>query len=353
MVGLAVRATLFAVPSPTPRIVEVTRVVEVVVTATPLPTATATVTPTPTLSATPTEEAVSEAPPPAPSALSSAENAPEELFAADTFAALAAATSDDSLQQGAADAGNPAEAPAAPAAEKVAAIAPQPPPIAAGDCPQASDNSYTTVPIAGGGLTHPDSLHADLNLALRGYTPTDAPADLFNKDGPVDGDPPQLAGIFGDYRRPAFGPSFRVYDWDWACGEHGCRGGLVDTGASTLLTLYAGPGEALGAPHRGAQIYGGGYKALVLYAESNRITLGYTREDSVANGYAVHLENLCVDPNLLALYQSSNATGRAFLPALREDEVLGIAAAGQVLVAVRDRGVFFDPRSRLDWWHGF
>jgi hypothetical protein len=92
---------------------------------------------------------------------------------------------------------------------------------------------------------------------------------------------------------------------------------------------------------------------LVLYAESNRITLGYTREDSVANGYAVHLENVCVDPNLLALYQSSNATGRAFLPALREDEVLGTAGSGQVLVAVRDRGVFFDPRSRLDWWQGF
>ena len=91
----------------------------------------------------------------------------------------------------------------------------------------------------------------------------------------------------------------------------------------------------------------------MLYAESNRITLGYTREDSVANGDAVHLENVCVDPNLLALYQSSNATGRAFLPALREDEVLGTAGSGQVLVAVRDRGVFFDPRSRLDWRQGF
>ena len=40
-------------------------------------------------------------------------------------------------------------------------------------------------------------------------------------------------------------------------------------------------------------------------------------------------------------------------PALREDEVLGTAPNGSVLVAVRDRGVFFDPRSRLDWWHGF
>jgi hypothetical protein len=176
---------------------------------------------------------------------------------------------------------------------------------------------------------------------------------LFSKDGPVDGDPPQLAGIFGDYRRPSFGPSFRVHDWDWNCGERGCRGGLVETGAATLLTLVANPGETLGVPHRGAQIYGGGFKALVLYAESNRITLGYTRDDSVANGYVVHMENLCVDPNLVVLYQSSNAAGRGSLPALREDEIVGTAGSSQIMVAVRDRGVFFDPRSRLDWWHGF
>jgi hypothetical protein len=207
--------------------------------------------------------------------------------------------------------------------------------------------------VDGGGLNHPDALHADLNLAVRGYSPTDAPADLVNKDGPVDADPPQLAGIFGDFRRPPFGQAYRVNDWDWGCGDHGCAMGPLDHVPATLLTLAANPGEPLGIPHRGAQVYGGGYKALVLYAEPTRITLGYTREDSVANGYAVQLENICVDPNLLALYQSSNAAGRGFLPALREDEVLGTAGSGAVLVAVRDRGVFFDPRSRLDWWQGF
>jgi hypothetical protein len=72
----------------------------------------------------------------------------------------------------------------------------------------------------------------------------------------------------------------------------------------------------------------------------------------VANGYSVHLTNLCVDPNLLALYRSSNSAGRSYLPALRNEEVLG-TAAGSLLVAVRDRGVFLDPRSRKDWWRGF
>lgn len=91
----------------------------------------------------------------------------------------------------------------------------------------------------------------------------------------------------------------------------------LDHVAATLVTLAAGAGESPGIPHRRAQIYGGGYKALVLYAEPTRITLGYTRDDSVANGYTVHLEGICVDPNLVALYRSSNAAGRGFLPALR------------------------------------
>ena len=129
--------------------------------------------------------------------------------------------------------------------------------------------------------------------------------------------------------------------------------GLVDPKQATLISLAAGAGERLGIPHRRAQIYGGGYKAMVLYAEPTRITLGYTRDDSVANGYTVHLEGICVDPNLVTLYRNSNGAGRGFLPALREDEVLGTAPNGSVLIAVRDRGVFFDPRSRLDWWQGF
>jgi hypothetical protein len=220
-------------------------------------------------------------------------------------------------------------------------------------CPTSSDNSYAAIPVAGGGIDHPDSAHADLNLAVRGYTPVDVPRDLFNKTGPVDSDPPQMAGLFADYRRPAFGQAYRVNDWDWSCGGNGCQGSPLEHVDATLISLQTAPGERVGVPHRGAEIYGGGYKALVLYAEPTRITLGYTREDSVANGYVVHIENVCVDPALVALYQNSNAAGRGSLPALREDEVLGTAALGDISVAVRDRGVFWDPRSRLDWWQGF
>ena len=87
-----------------------------------------------------------------------------------------------------------------------------------------------------------------------------------------------------------------------------------------------------------------------MYADATQITLGYTRDGSVANGYAVHLDNLCVDPNLLHLYRTANASGRYQLPALRSGEPLGRAANTTLLVAIRDRGTFLDPRSRKDWW---
>lgn len=104
------------------------------------------------------------------------------------------------------------------------------------------------------------------------------------------------------------------------------------------------------APSRRAEIFGGGYMVAVLYAEATRLTLGYTRDGSVANGYAIHLEGICVDPNLVARYQAAQRAGRSSLPALRRDEVLGSAAGAELLVATRDRGRFLDPRSRKDWW---
>lgn len=358
LMALAVRATVYAVPTATPRIIEVTRVVEITVVA---PTATATITPT----ATPVPQQ-STVPVPLPLSLSIPG---DNMLASDTAIDTGMSAKTMPLEEvpdaeagagaaGSASVSAAAAADAAAAGENEAAAdqpADQPAeqPAIEAACPESSGANFTTVPVTGGGISYPDGEHADLNLALRGYSPVDAVPALFDKDGPVDDDPPQLAGIFADFRAPAFGQAYRVNDWDWNCGGTGCRLGPLDHVAATLVTLAAGAGEALGIPHRRAQIYGGGYKALVLYAEPTRVTLGYTRDDSVANGYTVHLEGICVDPNLVALYRSSNAAGRGFLPALREDEVLGTAANSAVLVAVRDRGVFFDPRSRLDWWQGF
>lgn len=135
----------------------------------------------------------------------------------------------------------------------------------------------------------------------------------------------------------------------------GCPGPPADTfWPVTLVGVAATPGEPVYIPERGTQIYSGGYAALVLYAEEKRITLGYTRRDTVAAGYVVHLENVCVNPNLVALYKAQEdadgwlATGH--LPGLRNNQPLGAALGYEIQVAVRDAGTFMDPRSHKDWW---
>ncbi len=123
--------------------------------------------------------------------------------------------------------------------------------------------------------------------------------------------------------------------------------------AVTLLEMATSVGEAIAIPSRDPQIYGGGYKAMVLYAEATRITLVYTRDDTPAFGYVVHFEDFAVEPALLALYQELNEAGRQQLPALHNGEKIGLATGETIKVAVRDTGKFMDPRSRKDWWVGF
>lgn len=228
-----------------------------------------------------------------------------------------------------------------------------PPPTFSSSCAGPSGHSYHLVPVIGGD-GRPASGHGDLNLALRGFSPTSASLSLVDYSGQFDPDALQLAGLFEPNRFPGISAVYRGHDWDWGCN---CPGGPIGSPETTLIGLPTTPGEPIFVPERQAEIYGGGYKALVLYATETRITLGYTREDSVSNGYVVHIENVCIDPNLLGLYYSQvNAEGRHVtgrLPALRNNEMVGTALSGEIQVAVRDRGAFMDPRSRKDWWQGY
>lgn len=212
--------------------------------------------------------------------------------------------------------------------------------------------SYATIPVPPPPTDRPADKHGDLNLALRGYAATAAPKTLVDYTGSADGTAPQMPGIFSDSRTPRFTSVYRVNNWDWGCGVDGCRGAPLTDYPVTLLGMATSPGELLAAPRRPAEIYGGGYVALVLYAEPTRLTLKYTREDNVVTGYTVHLEKLTVDPKLVDLYRQANAAGRLELPALKNGQPLGLASGGEVLVAIRDCGRFMDPRSRKDWWQG-
>ncbi len=224
-------------------------------------------------------------------------------------------------------------------------------------CPATSSAQFDLIPVIPASNARPDYLHGDLNFALRGFSITNATLGLVNYSGSSDANAPQLAGLFEPNAFPGMAAVYRAYNWNWACGTNGCRGSIITDWPVTVAGLRTTPGQSLYIPERAPVIYTGNYKAVVLYAEAKRMTLGYTREDSVAFGYAIHLENICVDPNLLALYRAqNNAAGyrlSGLLPALRENQRIGSAFGSEVQVAIRDRGAFMDPRSRKDWWWGY
>lgn len=207
--------------------------------------------------------------------------------------------------------------------------------------------AYQTLGIIGDPTDRPAAEHPDLNLAIRGWVTSSFPLTVVSYGPTEDGRAPQLDNLFPDLRLPRFSSSQNVNGWDWSTSTRF----PPPEPYPTLLGLSTTPGEALGTPDSGYDI-GGGYDALVLYASSSRLTLKYTREDNVVSGYTIHLENVCVEPDLLALYNQANAAGRRSLPALRGGQVIGRANGSEILVAIRDTGRFMDPRSRYDWWAG-
>jgi hypothetical protein len=215
-------------------------------------------------------------------------------------------------------------------------------------CAPIPGESYGTLPIVGPPTDRPAAQHGDINLALRGYVPTTAVRGLIDVGGPTDHRAPQLVGLFPDKRTPAFGNVYRVNNWDWG---RNTRGGPVTEFEVTLAGFGVQPGEIIHVPGSGYGI-GQGYAVLVLYADTQRITLKYTGEDSVVNGYTLHVEGVCVEPNLLSLYERMSAAGRRLLPALRAGQAFGRARGNEIQVAIRDTGRFMDPRTRKDWWRG-
>jgi hypothetical protein len=219
------------------------------------------------------------------------------------------------------------------------------------NCPATSANLYETTPILSNprNATSPPIFDPDLNLLVRGYKPTLGVLDLVAINEPADDDAPQLAHLFRPVRVPAFRALYQIHDWNWACCPGGKVGEPIAEPEVTLVEMATTSGEPLYVPRRHASI-SRDYVAMVLYAEKFRITFTYTLDDSPARGYVVHIENLCVDPNLLALYAALHAAGRDHLPALRRGDSIGIAHSPSILVAVRDTGSFMDPRSGKDWW---
>ncbi|MDM8520573.1 hypothetical protein QUF64_11030 [Anaerolineales bacterium HSG6] len=223
-------------------------------------------------------------------------------------------------------------------------------------CPTSSPHQFELIPVESSAMDHPDRYHADLNLALRGYVRVEAPLEQVHYNGATAPDPPQLSGLFEPNRHPAIVATYQINHWDWGCGsnEHGCPGGPIQDWGATLIGVATTSGEAIYIPKRWADIYQGRFKALVLYASERQVTLGYTRQDGVTLGYVAHIQNICVDPNLLTAYRTQNNEhgwrNGGLLPALTNNQPLGTALHGELQVAIRDNGSFLDPRSSKDWW---
>jgi hypothetical protein len=244
-----------------------------------------------------------------------------------------------------------------------------PPPTFA--CPTSSANNYASGTATQYDLDNPArpaQAHADKNLALRGYEPnTDAGLrrELVNYGTDDPTRPPQLATLFQPARVPPLSGFYRVHDWNWSPSpEPGTPGAPLTTWPVTALGLQVTPGETLQVPMSDYDI-GQGYEVIVLYADERRVALRYAREDSAgAHGYTVHVDGLCTDPNLLALYLELDAAAgprylyrppnqrpyEYLLPALPAGKPLGVARGWEVVVAIVDTGNFMDPRSCNEWW---
>ncbi len=217
-------------------------------------------------------------------------------------------------------------------------------------CDQPIGEGYRLLPITHEARLDPAD-DPEVNIALRGWKAVDEARRLVRICGPVDGDAPQLDGLFGDRRVPGFTSTHAVYTLG------GRAGGRTEPTAWPvhLAGMATAPGEVIRAPRRGPDIDSGTVHAIVLFADHDSLTLKYTREDVVLAtnpGYAVHLENVCPAPELTAQYARARRDfgRRRELPAVASHQPVARSLGGEILVSVRDSASFMDPRSGKDWW---
>ncbi len=202
----------------------------------------------------------------------------------------------------------------------------------------------------------PPPVNPEYNLSLRGYDPTSGIFDLVDYGGNRDPLAPQLYSLFGDMRTATFRTLYKVHKWNYGCS---CASAEYedDSYPVTLAGLETTPNEVIYTPASGYDIglMTTGYEVMVLYATATQLTFRYGREDIIRGdipGYVIHLDNVCVDPGLLALYNYWDGAGRGRLPALNQGQPLGRAIGNEIGVVIRDWASFMDPRSRKDWWYG-
>lgn len=237
--------------------------------------------------------------------------------------------------------------------------------VALGDCATSSTNSYASgivFQFDNDNPVRPAHNHADKNIKLRNYVLNTNPnlaRELVNYGSNDPTQPPQLATLFSPYQVPTLSEFYRVRNWNWAPSPNpGTPGTPMTSYPATAFSFSLPGGTPLHTPISGYDI-GGGMEVIVLFADKDTLTLHYTREDTAAVGYTIHIDNICTDPNLLNLYNSlDNPNGPRYdypsssynLPTLPGGKVFGTTRDQNMVVAIVDSGKFLDPRSCNDWW---
>lgn len=193
------------------------------------------------------------------------------------------------------------------------------------------------------------NLNPDYNLGLHSWTLVEGAGGLYYYDHLIDPNAPQLTGLISGNPYPNVTSVYTIDPISGVDHPNSWASHILPGQGATLVGFGTTPGQQILLPPSGYDI-GGGYSAIIMYADENNITLKYTREDDIVSGYTLYLSNLNVNPEILALYQQADAAGRIQLPALAAFQLLGTALGEEILVAIRDTGAFMDPRWQNDWW---
>lgn len=254
----------------------------------------------------------------------------------------------------------------APGSSTVKPVAYLPLVVNSNPCPTSSKATFDT--IAFSGSPYKENLltdqNADFRLSILGYASVNQPLRFvsYNGDGGAQG--PLLGDMFMPHRSATFVHAYQVYTWNWDKSQpppYGSRGPLASNWPVTVLDLATTRGEPISVPARGPTI-DGYHVAMVLYAGPNELTVVYMNVDQVVIlsgntyvGYVVIMLNFCVDPNLVATYREQlTPDGKRLtmaLPAVKNDQPVGVAMGVTMTVAVRDAGMYMDPRDKADWWY--
>lgn len=228
-----------------------------------------------------------------------------------------------------------------------------------------ADGGYGTVGVVGEKTGIPAAQAPDMNVNLRGKVAITGIKDLIaspNTGSLVDPRAPKICTMFTPMRKPEISNLYAIH-------KIGTDGRTVldalEARQPAAISFKTTANEQIKMPATGVLSgntlqnpynIGGGYEAMVQYADNDSIFLHVSSHDvnhiDGVEGYAMHITNINTDPALVSLYQSLNSQGRNALPAVKANQVLGTAKGGEVTVYIRDSGDFLDPRWIADWWTG-